>query len=100
MSEKRKPTHCLDSFKEEFSDENNLNFTRTAILSAFALGFGRSEIVEVIQTMQKEHFYKSMTSHANHKIWQDVYHFRHRDRIQLSNALVQGEGQWINLAVP
>ncbi|HIB69156.1 MAG TPA: type II toxin-antitoxin system MqsR family toxin [Phycisphaerales bacterium] len=74
MSEKRKPTHCLDSFKEEFSDENNLNFTRTALLSAFELGFSRFEIVEVIQTMEKEHFYKSMTSHANHKIWQDVYH--------------------------
>jgi motility quorum-sensing regulator / GCU-specific mRNA interferase toxin len=74
MSEKRRPSHCLDSLKQEFSDEDNLNFTRTALLSAFALGFSRSEIVEVVQTMRNEHFYKSMTSHADHKIWQDVYH--------------------------
>ena len=24
--------------------------------------------------MQRAHFYKSMTSHAVHRIWQDVYH--------------------------
>ena len=24
--------------------------------------------------MQRAHFYKSMTAHANHRVWQDVYH--------------------------
>jgi motility quorum-sensing regulator/GCU-specific mRNA interferase toxin len=24
--------------------------------------------------MQRAHFYKSMTSHGDHRIWQDVYH--------------------------
>jgi motility quorum-sensing regulator / GCU-specific mRNA interferase toxin len=24
--------------------------------------------------MQREHFYKSMTAYADHRIWQDVYH--------------------------
>ena len=24
--------------------------------------------------MHREHFYKSMTSHADYKVWQDVYH--------------------------
>lgn len=24
--------------------------------------------------MQRRHFYKSMTSYADHRIWQDVYH--------------------------
>ncbi len=31
-------------------------------------------MVGTIQSMRREHFYKSMTSYADHRIWQDVYH--------------------------
>ena len=31
-------------------------------------------IIEVIQSMKREHFYKSMTAVAEHAYWQDVYH--------------------------
>jgi motility quorum-sensing regulator/GCU-specific mRNA interferase toxin len=41
---------------------------------AAALGFGRAEVAATIQTMQRQHFYKSTTSYADHRIWQDVYH--------------------------
>ena len=51
-----------------------LNITGTAVRSAAALGFGRAEIVATIQTMDRKHFYKSMTSYGDHRIWQDVYH--------------------------
>ena len=27
-----------------------------------------------LQTMQRTHFYKSMTAYADHRVWQDVYH--------------------------
>jgi motility quorum-sensing regulator/GCU-specific mRNA interferase toxin len=46
----------------------------SAVRGAAALGFGRAEIVAAIQTMQRSHFYKSMTSYGRHRIWQDVYH--------------------------
>ena len=36
--------------------------------------FRRAEIVATIQTMQRAHFYKSMTSYGDHRVWQDVYH--------------------------
>ena len=48
--------------------------TGTALRSAAVLGFGRIEIVRTIQTMQRAHFYKSMTAFADHRLWQDVYH--------------------------
>ena len=51
-----------------------LAVTGTALRSAAALGFGRAEIVATIQTMQRQHFYKSMTAYADHRLWQDVYH--------------------------
>ncbi len=27
----------------------------------------------VVQGMRRSHFYKSMTSYADHRVWQDVY---------------------------
>jgi len=74
MTEKRKPTYDLEAFKATFSTEDGLNLTGTALKDAASLGFGRTEIVATIQTMERTHFYKSMTSLRDHRIWQDVYH--------------------------
>ncbi len=74
MTEKRKPTYDLEAFKAAFGREENLTVTGTALRSAAALGFGRAEIIATIQTIQREHFYKSMTSYVAHWVWQDVYY--------------------------
>ena len=74
MTEKRQPTYDLEAFKAAFSNVERLAVTGTALRSAAALGFGRTEIVETIQTMKREYFYKSMTAYADHRLWQDVYH--------------------------
>jgi motility quorum-sensing regulator/GCU-specific mRNA interferase toxin len=74
MTDKRRPTYDLEAFKIAFNSGEKLALTGTALRGAAALGFGRAEIVATIQTMQREHFYKSMTSLANHRLWQDVYH--------------------------
>ena len=74
MAEKRKPTYDLDAFKATFATIEGLAVTGTALRSAAALGFGRAEIVDKIQTMQRGHFYKSMTTYADFRLWQDVYH--------------------------
>ena len=74
MTEKRKPTYKQTAFKAAFDDVDKLHLTGTAVKSAAAIGFGRAEIVATIQTMQRAHFYKSMTSYGDHRVWQDVYH--------------------------
>jgi len=74
MTEKRKPTYDLEAFKAAFSTPGKLAVTGTALRGAAALGFGRSEILSTIQTMQRDHFYKSMTAYASSRLWQDVYH--------------------------
>jgi motility quorum-sensing regulator/GCU-specific mRNA interferase toxin len=48
--------------------------TVTAARTAAALGFDRAAIVTTIATMERKQFYKSMTSYADHRVWQDVYH--------------------------
>lgn len=74
MTEKRKPAYYLDDIQKAFSTSESLSVTGTALRHAAALGCGRGDIVEVIQTIEPTHFYKSMTSYQNHQIWQDVYH--------------------------
>lgn len=69
MTEKRKPSFNLESFKNEKRD-----ITTKALCSAANMGYGTSEINAAIAGMRREHFYKSMTSYANNKVWQDVYH--------------------------
>jgi motility quorum-sensing regulator/GCU-specific mRNA interferase toxin len=74
MAQKRKPTYDLDAFRAAFASPDTINVTGTALRGAAAIGYGRAEIVSVIQTMRRSHFYKSMTAYADHRAWQDVYH--------------------------
>ena len=74
MTEKFKPTYDLVAFKAASSAEKGLHVTGIALRNAASLGFGRAEIVATIQTMQRSHFYTSVTSYGDHRIWQDVYH--------------------------
>ncbi len=38
------------------------------------------DIQKVLKQLGPEHFYKSMTTYQNHKIWQDVYKYRDDDK--------------------
>lgn len=83
MTEKKAPTHDLAAIKVKFSKVGDLAVTGTAIKDAAALGFGRQEIVDTIQKMEKSHFVKSMTSYADHRVWQDVYNVPHDEDLTL-----------------
>lgn len=74
MTEKRKPTYDLAAIQSAFSTVDGLRATGSALRGAASLGCGRREIVKVIQSIEHSHFHKSMTSYADHRVWQDVYH--------------------------
>jgi len=67
--EKFNPTYSLTEFKN-----SAFRMMLTAQRTAADLGFDDNGVRKVVSTMELKHFYKSMTSYANHKIWQDVYH--------------------------
>ena len=67
--EKFNPTYSLEEFKH-----SDFEITTTAQKTASDLGFDKIGIHDVVSTMELRHFYKSMTSYADHKVWQDVYH--------------------------
>jgi motility quorum-sensing regulator/GCU-specific mRNA interferase toxin len=73
MADGDRPTHDLEAIKAAFSNATSLNVTGTALRNAFALGYGRQEIVDVIQTIKPGHFYKTMPSEKNPGLMQDVY---------------------------
>lgn len=38
------------------------------------MGLAFSDMLDIVRALQPANFYKSMTTHADHTIWQDVYH--------------------------
>ena len=70
------PTYDLNRFKA-----SDYEITTTALKGAMEIELDKSGIAAVVASMEKKHFYKSMTSYANHKIWQDVYHVPYKEKI-------------------
>lgn len=70
---KNGPTHDLEAIQAVFSDTKNLNITGSALRDAAALGYGSEDIIEVIQSIEAGHFYKTMPSEKRPGYWQDVY---------------------------
>jgi motility quorum-sensing regulator/GCU-specific mRNA interferase toxin len=71
--EKHKPHYNLETIKFVAADINKLEITISAMQGAASLGFGRDDVVRIIQTILSKHFYKSMTSYSDSSAWQDVY---------------------------
>jgi motility quorum-sensing regulator/GCU-specific mRNA interferase toxin len=47
--------------------------TFSALSGAEMLGFDLDGMIGVVMALKSADFYKSMTSHADHRVWQDVY---------------------------
>lgn len=70
--EKRIP-HCRLAVVRSLLAAGRVRATATALSGAAALGFDFDDVVAVVQSLEPEDFYKSMTTVADHRIWQDVY---------------------------
>jgi len=71
--EKRKAHYPLATVKRLIS-EGRVSFTMTAVAGGAAMGFATGEILDVVSSLTSRNLYKSMTSHADYKVWHDVYH--------------------------
>ncbi len=70
--EKRTPHCCLTTVKT-LVDRGKVRTTHSARVGATALGIDYPDMLEVIQALKPADFYKSMTTYADHTVWQDVY---------------------------
>ena len=62
--EKRKPHYDLAAVKLAVQQRGADAFTATALVGAQAMGLDSACAVDVVSTMTRADFYKSMTSHA------------------------------------
>jgi motility quorum-sensing regulator / GCU-specific mRNA interferase toxin len=72
--EKRRPTYEIAAIKLAIGAIDKLAMTVSALRDASRLGFDRAAIVETIVGIERRMFVKSMTTFADPRVWQDVYH--------------------------
>jgi motility quorum-sensing regulator/GCU-specific mRNA interferase toxin len=70
--EKQTP-HCKLSVVKTMIEAGDVRSTKAAREGGAALGFDFDSMIAVVMALTPTDFYKSMTTHANHRIWQDVY---------------------------
>ena len=72
--EKNTP-HCKLSLVWALIEADKVKATASAFNGARELGINDlAGMCGVITSLQSTNFYKSMTTHSDHRIWQDVYH--------------------------
>ena len=72
--EKRIPHYDLSSIKSAVRLRGADAFTASALIGAQAMGLDIVQAIDVVCSMNRADFYKSMTSHSSSRVWQDVYH--------------------------
>jgi len=71
--EKRKAHYPLTKVKLLVKDRR-VEFTMTALTGGAAMGFDSNEMLDVVSKLENKNLYKSMSAHADHTVWHDVYH--------------------------
>ena len=65
--------HCKLSVVKAMVGAGHVRTARTAREGAVALGLDFDGVLAVVMALTAADFLKSMTTHADHRVWQDVY---------------------------
>ena len=65
--------HCKLPIVKALVSAGKVKTTFSALEGGAALGFDLEGIIGVVMELTSADFHKSMTTHADHRIWQDVY---------------------------
>ena len=65
--------HCKLTVIKAMVTAGQVRTTQAARTGAIELGFDFADMLAVVQALTPADFFKSMTSHADHRVWQDVY---------------------------
>ncbi|MDD2608225.1 MAG: type II toxin-antitoxin system MqsR family toxin [Giesbergeria sp.] len=72
--EKNSPHYPLQDIKADVAARGADAFTRTALHGMGEMGLSLNEAVNMVLGLNRRRLVKSMTTHADHRVWQDVYH--------------------------
>ncbi|MDP1646721.1 MAG: type II toxin-antitoxin system MqsR family toxin [Rubrivivax sp.] len=65
--------HCKLSVVKALVGAGHVRTTRSAREGAVALGLDFDGMLAVVMALTSADFHKSMATHADHRVWQDVY---------------------------
>jgi motility quorum-sensing regulator/GCU-specific mRNA interferase toxin len=74
MVDKLTPHYDLLRIQAEVARLGAAAFTKTALDGGRQMGLTTAEMPAVVAGLSRREFYKSMTTLADHRVWQDVYH--------------------------
>ena len=72
--EKRSPHYDLSPTQADVARLGSAALTKSALDGGRAMGLTSGEMLTVIASLTRRTFYKSMTTYADHRVLQDVYH--------------------------
>lgn len=72
--EKKKAHYDLIALQAIVARDGLQVFTATARAGFLGMGLSAAEALAVVASLSKGMLFKSMTTHADHRLWQDVYH--------------------------
>lgn len=72
--EKRTPHYNLGDVKNNILKLGMDAFTSTAKNNARLMGLDGQAALDVVLGLQRNMLFKSMTTHTDNRVWQDVYH--------------------------
>lgn len=72
--EKRTPHYSLNDVKSIVLKRGMDAFTNTAKNNARLMGLDGQAALDVVLGLQRSMLFKSMTTHTDSRVWQDVYH--------------------------
>lgn len=65
--------HCKLTVVKDLVKAGQVRTTKAAREGGASLGLTFDDMLAVILELSATDFYKSMTTHADHRVWQDVY---------------------------
>lgn len=72
--EKQTPHYPLLAIQAQMRSVPDMNLTLSARNGIRAAGMSQMDALVLVHSLKRKDFYKSMTTLADHKVWQDVYH--------------------------
>ena len=74
--EKRTPHYLLSAIQAQMTSIEEMNITLSAQQGIRLAGMAMGDALDVVRGLTRADFYKSMTTHKDHRVWQDVYHVK------------------------
>ena len=72
--EKKTPHYTLQCIQADVLRLGAVAFTKSALDGGRTMGLTLAQMQRVIASLERRALDKSMSTHADHRVWQDVYH--------------------------